>query len=169
MCTGLNPAGPGFKDRKDTERISRLSGKFVEVVHTDKKFGMASKHDNGHLSFYINGAKKQPACEKSKDEYCSHLLAADYYVEAMLKPGSFLGLRCRKWRLFKAAQCFKDRAMIGTIPPVGDNFTHGRYYMVTSLKGPPHGLGTAGMDYKNRTQKAGFFASIKIFFEKKFG
>lgn len=170
--TGLNPAGPGFHDARESERISKLSGKLVEIVHSDDTHGIASKHDIGHLDFFLNEGSNQPACKKSKSEYCGHFLAAESYAEAILKPGSFLGVRCQSWANFQKGQCFKEHATIGTIPPVGDNFTNGRYYMRTSATGPPHALGETGIDFKNKPTKSdqtGFFQSMWIKIKEFFG
>lgn len=153
--TGLNPSGPGFHDANETNRISKLSGKLVEIVHSDDTHGIGLKNSTGHLDFYLNEGVNQPVCKNSKSQYCGHFLAAESYAEALLKPNNFQAVKCQSWANFIKGQCGKERAMIGTIPPVGDNYTHGRYYIRTSLSGPPHGLKEAGLTYKSKSDIAG--------------
>jgi hypothetical protein len=50
--TGLDPAGPFFRDKKDDEKISINDADLVDVIHTSPDFGL---YENcGHLNFYTN-------------------------------------------------------------------------------------------------------------------
>ena len=63
--TGLDPAGPFFRDKKDNERISITDADLVDVIHTSSDFGL---YENcGHLNFYTNTElSKVDMCEDTR-------------------------------------------------------------------------------------------------------
>ncbi|CAG2122257.1 unnamed protein product, partial [Medioppia subpectinata] len=89
--TGLDPAGPGFRD--DARRLNRNDASLVVILHTDISEytiteGLGQPLHSGHVDFFPNGGKLQPGCASSRgilnaikairaDEQlsCSHLRA----------------------------------------------------------------------------------------------
>ncbi|XP_017487266.1 PREDICTED: pancreatic lipase-related protein 2-like, partial [Rhagoletis zephyria] len=73
MITGLDPAGPSFKDRQPKGRLWYSDAKFVDVIHTDAKplVGMGYEEPSGTVDLYPNGAKSQPGCAKDRIGACT--------------------------------------------------------------------------------------------------
>lgn len=89
--TGLDPAGPLFKDGREN-RLDKSHAAFVDIVHTcGNVFGY---HDPiGHADFYPNGGGAfQPGClvEDVTTGKCSHNRAYKLFAESITNPAAFL-------------------------------------------------------------------------------
>jgi len=65
MCLGLDPSGPLF-ERNPSAGLERRNADFVDVIHTDG-VGHGMMRPIGHVDFYPNGGKDQPACYKFRE------------------------------------------------------------------------------------------------------
>lgn len=100
--TGLDPAGPFFEDTKTPTRLDPSDATFVDVIHTDgrKYFGFGMILPVGHVDFYPNNGKRQPACKTntfsalrklvsakldslSADIACSHMRSILLFTESI--------------------------------------------------------------------------------------
>ncbi|KAF2895404.1 hypothetical protein ILUMI_10773 [Ignelater luminosus] len=62
--TGLDPAGPGYQTINNTGRITKDSGNFVDIIHTNQaQCGYIG--DCGDVDFYPNCGYYQPHCLES--------------------------------------------------------------------------------------------------------
>lgn len=61
ICSGLDPARPGFDTRNSSGRLDPSDALFVVGVHTGAGF-VAMSEAVGHVDFYPNGGSKQPHC-----------------------------------------------------------------------------------------------------------
>lgn len=63
---GLDPAGPLFVCEDANARLSTKDAKFVQAIHTNGQSfltgGLGTLEPMGHVDFYVNGGKTQPAC-----------------------------------------------------------------------------------------------------------
>ncbi|CAG2101627.1 unnamed protein product [Medioppia subpectinata] len=121
--TGLDPAGPGFRD--DARRLNRNDASLVIILHTDISEytiteGLGQPLHSGHVDFFPNGGKLQPGCASSRgilnaikairaDEQlsCSHLRACDL-GKSLGKRGDMclpVGYRCSDWEDFIEGRC----------------------------------------------------------------
>lgn len=64
--TGLDPAQPCFKYADPSLKLSMSDAPFVDVIHTNgqllNEIGFGLPEPMGHVDFYPNGGKYQPAC-----------------------------------------------------------------------------------------------------------
>lgn len=136
--TGLDPAGPCFSYAYSDQRLDKMDANYVDVVHSNRLV-QGVIEPLGHADFYINGGgPNQPGCFMPS---CSHLRAAQVYVESVRTPKSFVGIRCKSWQHFVANACEKeDFAVLGY---GSSTATRGLYYLRTSANSP-FGLGMNG-------------------------
>ncbi len=68
-----------------TNRLSRESARFVDVVHTAGRF-TSIEAPIGHADFFPNGlTHEMPGCEDdwSVEHKCSHFRAFEYFIESI--------------------------------------------------------------------------------------
>lgn len=66
--TGLDPAGPFYKDKPLSEKLNLNDAQFVDIIHTSENFGLADKL--GHMDFFVdNGPSEVTACSGIKDRF----------------------------------------------------------------------------------------------------
>lgn len=136
--TGLDPAGPCFSHAFSDQRLDKTDAQYVDVVHSNRLI-QGVIEPLGHSDYYINGGgPTQPGCFMPS---CSHLRAAEVYIESIRNPKSFVGVRCESWEQFLKNACVHDDyAVLGY---GSSSATRGLYYLRTSSNSP-YGLGMKG-------------------------
>ncbi|RVE44850.1 hypothetical protein evm_010505 [Chilo suppressalis] len=142
--TGLDPAGPCFSYAYSDQRLDKTDAVYVDVVHSNRLL-QGVIEPLGHADFYINGGGPgQPGCFMPS---CSHLRAAQVYIESIRTPKSFVGVQCENWDQFLKNSCDKnDYAILGY---GSSSSARGLYYLRTASKSP-FGLGINGVTYVKR-------------------
>ncbi|KAL4716120.1 hypothetical protein ACJJTC_013897 [Scirpophaga incertulas] len=135
--TGLDPAGPCFSYAFSDQRLDKTDAKYVDVIHSNRLV-QGVIEPLGHADFYLNGGGPgQPGCFMPS---CSHLRAAEVYIESIRTPKSFVGVQCRDWEQFQKSECDKKYAVLGYGSSIA---TRGLYYLRTAAESP-FGLGMHG-------------------------
>ncbi|XP_063873390.1 pancreatic lipase-related protein 3-like [Scylla paramamosain] len=135
----MDPAGPFFYNVTEEHRLDPSDAEFVQVIHTDICLGMGKQM--GHVDFYPNGGKHQPACSfgltaPGEARGCNHDVAQDYWLESINGETPFLAHPCQDWDAFQAGLC--DTCGKGCLQMgfhVEKNLT-GTYYLRTSGASP---------------------------------
>ncbi|KAL7890066.1 hypothetical protein AOLI_G00023240 [Acnodon oligacanthus] len=120
--TGLDPAGPYFKDCPALVRLDPTDALFVDAIHTDSLamlpyIGLGMPQAVGHLDFYPNGGEEMPgcgltrisentSCKDTRDIVpCNHLRAYKYYTDTITTSAGFLGYPCSNYTEFESGEC----------------------------------------------------------------
>ncbi|XP_072542127.1 phospholipase A1 member A isoform X2 [Salminus brasiliensis] len=123
--TGLDPAGPMFKNADPFDRLDPSDAMFVEAIHTDSDyFGISIPV--GHVDFFLNGGMDQTGCARSKFAsmygyvICDHMRALHVYMSALNGSCALTGFPCSNYEKFLAGQCIScDETFNGTCPQMG--------------------------------------------------
>ena len=122
--TGLDPAGPIFKDRDNTGRLSRDDALFVDVIHTshlslcDYSDSLCTIHSDqyfgiyeaiGHVNFYPNGGFDQRCLT---GPLCSHGLSHSYFT-ASINDCVFQSFKCDSYNDFDENRCTRKENVMG--------------------------------------------------------
>ncbi|XP_063918830.1 pancreatic triacylglycerol lipase-like [Zophobas morio] len=136
----LDPAGPAFTNRPEDERLNKNDAKVVHVIHTNGgTFGF--KASCGTIDFFPNGGSLQPGCAtidlmdiKSVAEpvACNHQRSWKYFIEAVLNPTSFMGVKCGGWLQYKTNFCDKKEVAMGDL----ETTETGDFYLETNKDKP---------------------------------
>nr|XP_040577687.1 inactive pancreatic lipase-related protein 1-like isoform X2 [Lepeophtheirus salmonis] len=104
--SGLDPAGPVFRDLEVEFRLDKSDADFVDVIHTNSAYylseGFGLSDVCGHVDFYPFGGKNQMPCKSVfqeaflwKDIGCSHSRAVRLYIESIKnKDCKMVGFPC---------------------------------------------------------------------------
>eukprot|EP00057_Strongylocentrotus_purpuratus_P035015 XP_797417.3 PREDICTED: pancreatic lipase-related protein 2 [Strongylocentrotus purpuratus] len=115
--TGLDPAGPYFRDELGFEffnngpecRLDPTDAIFVDVIHTDGNdiIGAGQMGQLGHQDFYPNGGRHQPGCDgPDLTTGCSHSWAWMLFTDSIrFSTCSFTAYPCDSWVRFVAGNC----------------------------------------------------------------
>ncbi|XP_045488375.1 phospholipase A1 VesT1.02-like [Pieris rapae] len=146
--TGLDPAGPCFRNQVPDEIFSSQDAERVSVIHTNiDMFGMARAF--GQVDFYVNGGEYQPgpAVDPACLALCSHIKAVEYYIQMLKYPQSFIGVKCDSVQDARYARCYgnKETNLAG---PLTDFSKPGIYYLPTKLEYPYY-AGEEGLKPEN--------------------
>merc|ERR1719412_2798164 len=118
--TGMDPAGPGFKDPissgKANGRLRKSDADFVVIIHTNGLQGYSSAWRGafgfgrhiGHVDFFANGGVKQPGCSNLMNPIwlqvgaCAHCRVTKLMVESIVDHHAFPAYKCymdhKRWR-----------------------------------------------------------------------
>ncbi|XP_035378775.1 phospholipase A1 member A isoform X2 [Electrophorus electricus] len=109
--TGLDPAGPMFKNADPSDRLDPSDALFVEAIHTDSdKFGISIPV--GHVDFFLNDVYGYLICD--------HMRAIYVYMSALDGSCSLTGFPCSSYEGFLAGQCTScENTPSGTCPQIG--------------------------------------------------
>lgn len=149
--TGLDPAGPVFKDAATSGRLDKSDADFVDVINTNGVFGIYQSL--GHKNFYPNGSPLQPGCLfknalweiKTTDEKvvnlagCSHIRARTYFIESINSSCKFNAFACANYDKFTKGRCTKCSSTFGCSTMGYDadsNKEEGTYYLDTNNRKP---------------------------------
>ncbi|XP_071953478.1 pancreatic triacylglycerol lipase-like [Antedon mediterranea] len=148
--TGLDPAGPGFRNTDPICRLDPSDALLVDNIHTDGEtllvvgFGMLDAI--GHMDFYPNGGKEQPGCPPTvfdmfanmSEVSCSHSRATEFFIESIEEEDCFSAFPCLNNRRFESGKC-TSCGLLGC-PKMGYfadvSQVSGTFYLRTSGKQP---------------------------------
>ncbi|XP_028129788.1 endothelial lipase-like [Diabrotica virgifera virgifera] len=136
QVVGLDPTSILLTAFQSFNPISKSSGQFVQIIHTNALF-YGNFVATGHADYYINGGWVQiPECGLNDVEACSHLISIDYYAESLVT-GNFIANKCGVNLLIFHGFCHKASYM-GEYQL--DRKARGSYYLDTNAK-PPYAKG----------------------------
>ncbi|XP_035213027.1 pancreatic lipase-related protein 2-like [Stegodyphus dumicola] len=163
--TGLDPAGPFFRNVPDKVRLDPSDAVFVDVIHSDPGVsvfqGFGTHEDDGDLDFYPGGGDP-PGCEKTiirsfKEDIptealgnliaCQHFRAFDFFIYSFNQNGClFVGVECPSWAEFLKGQCDcgphgEKCAIMGIFAPTytfldGKHYSDRRFYLKVGPERP---------------------------------
>ncbi|KAG8182867.1 hypothetical protein JTE90_024610 [Oedothorax gibbosus] len=122
--TGLDPAGPFFRNVPESVRLDPGDAVFVDIIHSDPGInileGLGTPEDMGHLDFFPGGGDP-PGCKKTfvrsvvEDAptealgnlvACQHLRANDFFIYSFNQKGCLMvGVECATWSEFLRGRC----------------------------------------------------------------
>ncbi|XP_038128301.1 phospholipase A1 member A isoform X1 [Cyprinodon tularosa] len=128
--TGLDPAGPMFKDADVFDRLDPTDALFVEAIHTDSDyFGISIPV--GHVDFFLNGGMDQAGCVRSRFAsmfllfpvygyvICDHMRALHVYMSALNGTCPLMGIPCSSYEDFLQGSCLDCGVFKGRCPVIG--------------------------------------------------
>ncbi|KAK6179697.1 hypothetical protein SNE40_012002 [Patella caerulea] len=152
--TGLDPAGPCFKNYGALIRLDPTDALFVDVIHTDDeeliRLGLGIGIPVGHADFYPNGGKDQPGCSYQETSWlkqlllngvgeitdlvaCNHMRAVYLYTASMNKC-SFVSSLCSSYSAYTNGECNMASATMGYW--LNTINQEGKYYLITGSVEP---------------------------------
>ncbi|KAL7742229.1 hypothetical protein ACLKA6_005493 [Drosophila palustris] len=138
--TGLDPAGPGFMNSWQHEKLDPSDADFIDVIHTDP-FMFSMLTPMGHADFYPNLQHfNQRGCSyfsQWRFYNCNHYRAAVYYAESIVSKRGFWSQQCGGWMQFFAQRCNLYSHMPNT--PMGyfvSENASGSYFLSTHEEHP---------------------------------
>ncbi|XP_046746396.1 phospholipase A1-like [Diprion similis] len=134
--TGLDPAGPNFREVAPTDRLDKMDAAFVEVTHTSSLLGL--QEPVGHVDIYFNGGEFQRSC-LLRTPGCSHARSIDFYIEAIGNPNcNFIGKAWSKEKGYKnitESGCSED--LMTVVGPLAEEYSaRGTFYIETNNESP---------------------------------
>ncbi|XP_046388394.1 pancreatic lipase-related protein 2-like [Ischnura elegans] len=139
--TGLDPALPFFASLRRSWKLDASDADFVDVIHTNS--GVFGKIEaTGHVDFYVNGGRTQPACATANNiQLCSHVLSTYYFAESVDKksPG-FYGLSCPSYFLYVVGFCTPSAELYTMMGEYCPKSARG-IFIVPTAENPPFALG----------------------------
>ncbi|XP_040577625.2 inactive pancreatic lipase-related protein 1-like [Lepeophtheirus salmonis] len=146
--SGLDPAGPAFRDQKVEFRLDKSDADFVDVIHTNGAYlssgGLGLLDISGHVDFYPFGGQNQMPCKSVfqeaflwKDVGCSHSRAVRLFIETIKnKDCKMVSFPCvGGYNAFLKGQCFDTSKAF----PLGFNTPRnasGELYLTTRIVAP---------------------------------
>ena len=124
----MDPAGPLFKNRTSTDRLSRGDALFVDVIHSDM-YNFGIDLFVGDIDFYPNGGSGiQPGCFPN-DIACSHGRAIYFFISS-INDCNFTSYKCDSYDDFLMGLCSSNKKnYMGLRANLDSNST---YYLETS-------------------------------------
>ncbi|XP_012550514.1 lipase member H isoform X1 [Bombyx mori] len=144
--TGLDPAGPCFRNLGPDQRLDSSDADFVDVVDTNiDEFGMAAPI--GHVNFYVNGGEYQPGdiLWMPCNAFCSHLRSYTVWLAALQYPTSFIAIQCDSVQEARNKNCYDRIPLVTNVVGLGtDKSKTGVFYLATH-NNYPYYLGEKGL------------------------
>ncbi|XP_046330810.2 pancreatic lipase-related protein 2-like [Haliotis rufescens] len=118
--SGMDPAGPNFKDTSSVVRLDKSDAVFVDVTHTNADtLGIVTP--SGDVDFYVNGGETQAGCpsgllsgtittlfgggDVAKAVSCSHARSIFLYTESISTSCPFTAYPCSDYNAFDSGRC----------------------------------------------------------------
>ncbi|XP_078352813.1 pancreatic lipase-related protein 2-like [Oculina patagonica] len=138
--TGLDPAGPLFRDVDARFRLDPGDAKYVDSMHTSK-LSLGTRETVGHTDFFPNGGSKQPGCSSLLSSVCDHLRATEYYIASVQNRCSWKAFPCRDYAKFETGKCLQCEGKCPTMGYGADKTKRpGVFYLKTNSEAPFCGL-----------------------------
>ncbi|XP_041987174.1 pancreatic lipase-related protein 2-like [Aricia agestis] len=149
--TGLDPAGPCFRNLGPEDRIDSSDADFVDIISTNiDGFGMAAPV--AHVQFYVNGGEFQPGGPilwYNCGIVCSHIYSFAIWLSAIRNPSSFIGIQCDSVQQARDNSCYGRYPLVTNVMGLNtDRRRKGIFYLATG-QFPPYYLGPKGLKRKN--------------------
>ncbi|PZC75749.1 hypothetical protein B5X24_HaOG200556 [Helicoverpa armigera] len=145
--TGLDPAGPCFRNVPATARLHADAATHVDVLHTNiDGFGIAQPL--GHVDFYANGGEFQTSIKGDFImpcfQLCSHIRSAFYWLLAYSNPDKFVAVQCDSVANARIGDCYNGTIRTNVLGPRTNFSKTGVFYLPTEATAPYH-LGLSGL------------------------
>lgn len=145
--TGLDPAGPCFRNLGPEDRLDASDADFVDFIGTNIDV-MGSARPAGHVNFYVNGGENQPgdldlwlACQT----FCSHVRSLTLWISAIQHPKQFVGIKCDSVQQARESACYDRVPMETNVMGLMTNKSNtGIFFLATDHKYPYY-MGKNGM------------------------
>ncbi|XP_053613129.1 lipase member H-A-like [Plodia interpunctella] len=148
--TGMDCAGPCFRNRGPEGRVDESDADFVDLILTNiDTYGMAAPV--GHVNIYVNGGEYQPGDGywMSCGPFCSHSRSVPLQMLSLLYPDSFIAIKCDSVQDARDGNCYDRKPMETiTLGPKMDRNARGIYYLATSSQ-LPYYMGERGLKKEN--------------------
>ncbi|CAK1585949.1 unnamed protein product [Parnassius mnemosyne] len=148
--TGLDPAGPCFRNLGPDQRLDQVDADFVEVVQTNiDGFGMAAPI--GHVNFYINGGEYQPGevLWMPCNVLCSHIRSFTLWVAALKHPDSFIAMQCDSVQQARDKNCYDRKPLVTNLLGLKVDKTKPGIFYLSTNNNFPYYLGEEGLKREN--------------------
>ncbi|XP_072941907.1 lipase member H-like [Epargyreus clarus] len=137
--TGLDPAGPCFRNLPPSERFNPTAAQRVDALHTNMDvFGIADTV--AQVDFYANGGEYQPAIAGNFllpcFVPCSHIRAAFYWLYATSNTDKFIALRCDSVFHARRGDCYDGHIETNVLGPKTNFSRPGIYYLPIKAEKP---------------------------------
>ncbi|XP_067133584.1 pancreatic lipase-related protein 2-like [Centruroides vittatus] len=121
--TGLDPAGPYFRNVSSKVRLDASDATFVDIIHTNAAEsilkGLGTNEVIGDFDFFPNGGQNNPGCktlrEKKKSrtflefirpqKECDHRRSIEFFIASISYPECFVAVSCRSYLDLTAGKC----------------------------------------------------------------
>ncbi|XP_045492201.1 lipase member H-like [Colias croceus] len=145
--TGLDPAGPCFRNLPRKERFNSDAAHHVDALHTNiDGFGIADA--DAHVDFYANGGEYQPYMTGTFIMpcflFCSHVRAALYWIISHQNPDKFLAVQCDTLHDARHGNCYTKYTKSNVLGP-NTNFSRPGIFYLPTTEAPPYYLGAKGL------------------------
>lgn len=148
--TGLDPAGPCFRNLGPEDRLDQTDADFVDTIYTNiDGFGMAAPV--GHVNFYVNGGEYQPGdlfwmpC----NVLCSHIRSFTIWIAALQNQDSFIAMKCSSVQEARLKNCYdKVPEITNVVGLKTDRSNEGIFFLATDNNFPYY-LGKKGLKREN--------------------
>ncbi|CAF2744509.1 unnamed protein product [Lepeophtheirus salmonis] len=131
--TGLDPAGPAFREHNTSFRLDKSDADFVDVIHTNGrnfiKGAIGLLEVSGHVDFYPFGGETQPNCKNLFEEFLCSIKNDKCKMVGFPCSGGWNGFHSGEQGYFNESMVF----------PLGLNTPRnatGELYLTTRIKEP---------------------------------
>ncbi|GBP24142.1 Lipase member H-A [Eumeta japonica] len=136
--TGLDPAGPCFRNMGPEDRLDKSDADFVESVHTNiDGYGMA--YPMGHVSYYVNGGEYQIIDVEFLPcmDLCSHVRSYILWHTALKNPKKFVAIKCDSVQQARNYECYDRKPLdINYLGLFANKNKPGIYFLSTTYTFP---------------------------------
>lgn len=154
--TGLDPAGPCFRNHGPEGRLDQSDADFVDIISTNiDGFGMAAPV--GHVNYYVNGGEYQPGdvLWMPCNTLCSHVRSFTLWIAGLQNQDSFIGIQCDSVQDAREKNCYSRSPRVTNLMGLKtDRSKEGIFFLATD-NNFPYALGEKGLKKENE-----FFSAL---------